>query len=138
MKTALIIIGVIVVLGIVAVGVAAFAVGRTVDNVVTVGRDIARDYGTAPASAYQVEITKCTTDDTGSPVATGTIKNVSGKTHGFRITVGFYDDNDKKLNESLDLVNSLRDGSSSDFAVTSFGVSSESFVCRVDNVSFNG
>lgn len=138
LKTALIIIGVIVVLGIVAVSVLAFAVGRTVDKAVVVGREIARDYGTAPASAYKLEITECTTDDTGSPVAKGTINNVSGVTHGFRVTVGFYDDSDKRLGEGFDIVSALRDGSSSNFDTNSFSSSSESFVCRVDNVSFNG
>lgn len=80
MKAALIVIGIVVVLGIIAVGSLIFLGKETV-------KEINKSMGVAATSDYKVTDVECLTDDTSGLKATGKIKNLSNKAQAFHVTV---------------------------------------------------
>ncbi len=91
--------------------------------------------GNASSDSYDIELTRCSQNGDGDPIAGVEVTNTSGETKAFKVQVGFFSGDEAIGSEVFDSTGSLDDGESSSLEIVGFTVPSGDFTCRVTAVS---
>jgi len=139
LKVFLIVFGILAVLGIGLGVLIGTRVKQVSDSATSFVDEMAKAYGPAPDAAYKLEITDCTTDSLDNATAKGTIKNTSGKRHGFNVEIGFYNSDNTRLGSTMnEFIDAIDDGKSATFEASGFETPKGDFTCKLESVKFNG
>ena len=132
LKVGLILLGVLVVFGVLAVGCLAF-VGNEVVN------EIDRAIGEADPGDYDLSEGDCIVDPVLGAQATGTIKNTSDKAQGFQIEVRFETSDGDLVSEDSTFTDTIAVDQSQSWEVTSLDEIPDdvTLVCKVGEVSYS-
>lgn len=138
LKAFLIIAGISVVLGIIAVIAAVVLGGAAINEVNT---QIENNFGVANAEDYEVVIESCTVSEFGLVEASGTITNKDTARHAYSIEADFFDPgaSDLKLGGSTTYTSGLNQDQSEAWSVTTSASGDPTEVeCVVSEVSYFG
>lgn len=114
MRTGLIVLGVLAILGVLMVGCLAVVADETV-------KQIEKETGPANAADFDIAVAECEIDVLDLPQAGGTITNKSDVAQGFKIEVTYTDDDGARIGDpGLEFVDTLAPGKSARWSTGSF------------------
>ncbi len=117
-------------------------IGGTILFVAVIGKAVNDNFGTADPKDYTVAITDgtCSIDSLGYPSVSGTLKNTSGSTHIYRLTVDFSTTDNVKIDTSPFVTTpSLSPNETGNWSGSSFtSAKGKDITCSVSKVEYFG
>ena len=129
MKIGLIVLGVLALLGGLAVGCVALTANE-------VAKEIGKSMGEAAEEDYDLTGPECSVDDMLGAQATGRITNTSSEAQGFQIEVRFLAEDGSLISEDSTFTDTLDVGQATDWTISSLDDATGPVSCELKEVSY--
>jgi len=129
-KIGLIVLAVLAILGLIGGGCLVFGLNRAVDEIET-------QTGKADPSDYELTGPECSNDEFAGPTANGTLKNTSGESQAFEVSVRFTDADGNLITEDTTFTDSIDADQTANWEVTTFETAEGDISCEVSEVNYS-
>ena len=129
-KIGLIVLAVLAILGLIGGGCLVFGLNRAVDEIET-------QTGKADPSDYELTGPECSNDEFAGPTANGTLKNTSGESQAFEVSVRFTDADGNLISEDTTFTDSIDADQTANWEVTTFETAEGDISCEVSEVNYS-